>query len=91
MDHLNIRFYKNYKKSTMPDFPVLSMTSLASKYNLTNRETEILQLVLSNENNEQIADKLCISSYTLKKHLQNIYKKFNVSSRWDLLKFCKSN
>ncbi|MEG1585074.1 MAG: LuxR C-terminal-related transcriptional regulator [Anaerovorax sp.] len=34
-----------------------------------------------------MADKLCISSHTLKKHMQNLYRKTGVSSRFQLLKF----
>ena len=37
-------------------------------------------------NNEEILEKLRISRYTLLKHLQNIYRKCGVSSRWDLRK-----
>ena len=37
-------------------------------------------------NNEEILEKLRISRYTLLKHLQNIYRKCGVSSRWDFRK-----
>lgn len=42
------------------------MANLASKYNLTNREVEVLQLIFQDMNNDEIANKLYISGYTLK-------------------------
>lgn len=52
----------------------------------TRREEEILRLVFQDWSNEEILDKLVISRYTLLKHLQNLYRKCGVSSRWDLRK-----
>ncbi|OOM81863.1 HTH-type transcriptional regulator MalT [Clostridium puniceum] len=87
-DHLNLRFYGYYtndsKNSSSPSY---SIANLASQYSLTNREVEILQLIFQDMNNDEIADKLYISGYTLKKHIQNLYRKFNVSTKWNLLKF----
>lgn len=95
-DHLTYRFYQNYIEQNLTcNNSNINKTNtinigckLASKYALTSRETEVLELILNNENNENIADKLCISSFTLKKHLQNIYRKFNVNSRWTLIQKC---
>ncbi|OOM71492.1 helix-turn-helix transcriptional regulator [Clostridium sp. BL-8] len=87
-DHLNLSFYNHYtKNSKNPSSTSYSIAALASKYNLTNRESEILQLIFEDMNNDEIAEKLFISGYTLKKHIQNLYKKFNVSTKWNLLKF----
>lgn len=87
-DHLNLRFYEFYTKDDKNSSSTsYSLTHLASKYNLTNREKEVLQLIFEDMDSDQIADKLFISSYTLKKHLQNLYKKFNVSSKRNLLEF----
>ena len=36
---------------------------------LTKRQTEILSLIAVGASNEEIADKLCISPYTVKTHL----------------------
>lgn len=47
---------------------------------------EILGLVFQDRNNEEILEQLHISKNTLLKHLQNLYRKCGVSSRWDLLK-----
>ena len=48
---------------------------------LTPREKEILIMVASGEANEGIADRLCISPYTVKTHVYNIYNKIAVPNR----------
>ena len=63
-----------------------SLPELVQTYHLTPREGEVLGLIFQDWNNEEILEKLRISRYTLLKHLQNIYRKCGVSSRWDLRK-----
>jgi LuxR family maltose regulon positive regulatory protein len=48
---------------------------------LTDRELEILELLAQRLRNKEIAAKLFISEKTIKKHLNNIYRKLNVTSR----------
>ena len=48
---------------------------------LTNRENEILIMITGGLSNDQIAEKLCISPYTVKTHIHNIFKKIKVPSR----------
>ena len=48
---------------------------------LTNREEQILRLIGEGLTNQEIADDLVISLYTVKRHATNIYNKLNVSSR----------
>ena len=48
---------------------------------LTNREQEILELLGQRMQNKEIGVKLFISPKTVKKHLDNIYGKLNVSNR----------
>jgi len=48
---------------------------------LTQRELEILTMIISGAKNEAIANHLCISAHTVKTHIYNIFKKINVPNR----------
>jgi len=48
---------------------------------LTKRETEMLGLLAKGFRYKEIADKLCISTETVRKHINNIYQKLHVQSR----------
>lgn len=48
---------------------------------LTRRELELLQLLATGLNNQQLADHGEVSLTTIKWHLQNLYAKLDVSSR----------
>ncbi len=52
---------------------------------LTNREQEVLELILSGKSNKAIAELLFISESTVKTHARNIYSKYYVSSRAELI------
>ena len=49
--------------------------------NLTPRELELLGLVDAGLSNQQLADRINVSLTTIKFHLQNLYRKLDVSSR----------
>lgn len=69
--------------------PPIDATTLIS-YGLTNRELEILAAVMQGTSDRDIADRLCISFSTFKKHLYNIYRKLNVNSRIQLYNTVKA-
>lgn len=52
-----------------------------SHYNLTEREKDVLQLLVDGISKKQIADKLFVSFHTIDTHLRNIYAKLQVHSR----------
>jgi len=54
-------------------------TNDSSKYNLTDREIEILTLLSNGSSYKQMASELSISIDTVRKHLQNIYAKLHVN------------
>ena len=50
-------------------------------YHLTEREKEILRLMVESFNYKAIAEKIFISYETVRTHVKNIYKKLHVTSR----------
>jgi len=54
---------------------------ISEKTALTSREIEILTLISTGSTNEEMADKMCISTNTVKTHLYNIFKKISVENR----------
>jgi len=52
-----------------------------SKEKLTSQEQKTLQLILEDKTNKEIASELFISVSTVKTHINNLYKKLNVTSR----------
>ena len=58
-----------------------AMELVKGKYELTNREIEILTEVYNGKTNTQIAEDLFISESTVKAHIYNIFRKMNVKSR----------
>lgn len=53
---------------------------------LSEREMEVLKCVKSRLSNTEISNSLSISTNTVKYHLKNLYSKFDVISRTELLK-----
>ncbi len=84
-DHLNYRFYQHaFTTIHKTNHPEKYQDDLMKDYSLTKRESEIVSLILNGATNQHIADSLTISPHTLKKHIQNIYRKLNVTSKWEL-------
>lgn len=50
-------------------------------YNLSAREIELLELLIQAYTYQQIADKMCISHGTVRKHVENIYDKLHIHSK----------
>lgn len=88
-EHLEVRLAEeknqndNYRKNVS--------YVLKSSYGLTSREIEILRWIFKGKSNGEISDTLGISSYTVKKHISNIYDKLSVSSRSQLVQFILDN
>jgi DNA-binding CsgD family transcriptional regulator len=87
-------------KSNNYQFSLIGLNGEPSYMNLNNqtvfekeaafskREIEILKLISNGNNNNEIADKLCISQLTVKKHRKNILQKANCKNTTQLIKNC---
>lgn len=58
---------------------------VAYQKGLTHREVEILVILAGGAANKKIADKLYISPHTVKTHIYNIFKKLDVSNRFQAI------
>ena len=62
-----------------------------SSYHLTEREREVLNLVVQGQSNQQIAEAMTISIATVKAHISSILSKLQVSSRAEAIAFAIKN
>ena len=72
--HPQVRSHENIKNKMIRDF------------NLTGREYQIIVEICNGDSNKEIGDNLFVSENTIKKHILNIFKKMNVTSRSELMK-----
>jgi len=62
------------------------------KYKLTKREVEIIRLVCDDNHSKDIANKLCLSTFTVQTHRRNIIKKLGLDdSKISLYRFASEN
>jgi len=78
------KFEFKLNKSSHEISPELNKSSLD---NLSNTELNILKLISEGKTNQVIADELFISVNTVKKHISNIFKKLNLTSRTEARKY----
>lgn len=64
---------------------VAERATIEDRYLLTDRELDVLELLVSGASNKAIANELMLSLATVKTHLQHIYHKAGVFSRAELL------
>lgn len=64
---------------------ITDIHSVISTLALTSREKEILYLIIEGLNNQEVGQYLTISVHTVKNHVTNIFKKLNVSDRFQAM------
>jgi DNA-binding CsgD family transcriptional regulator len=65
--------------------------SLKEKYELSDRELEVLELLAKGDSNNVIGERLHISVNTVKSHIKRIYAKLGISSRLQLMNLLSGN
>jgi DNA-binding CsgD family transcriptional regulator len=68
----------------------ISLEEMFERYALSPREHEVARLVLDGHSNQEIGEQLFISLSTVKTHVSNIFQKFGVKNRVELLTFFQS-
>lgn len=81
-------FFSNYSRSM--DITAYRQ-SIKDKYELSDRELEVLELLARGDSNNTIAERLHISVNTVKSHIKRIYKKIEISSRLQLMNLLSGN
>lgn len=61
------------------------MTAFKVKYSLSSREMDVLSLLLDDDSNSEIAEKLFVSENTIRFHVSNILKKTGCKRRNDII------
>ena len=64
----------------------LALAAVAARHGLTLRERQLLEELTRFRNNQEIAEALSVRASTLQKHFQNMFRKFGVTSRWELMR-----
>jgi len=67
-----------------------AMDKFLSKHDISDREREVLLLILKGKTNREIEDELYISLRTVKNHVYNIFQKLGVSTRVKLMTLFKN-
>ncbi|WP_420851002.1 response regulator transcription factor [Polaribacter marinus] len=57
---------------------------------LTKREKEVLKYLSKGEKQKEIAEKLFISTHTLREHWKKIKRKLEVQTTNELIKYCNA-
>ena len=79
--HAYLAAYDNMSQSQQSDI----VRQIKTLDPLTDREQEVLQLILSGKSNREIGRDLFISENTVKTHVRNIFSKYDVVSRAELI------
>jgi DNA-binding CsgD family transcriptional regulator len=61
------------------------LDKIVRKYDFSEREREIMKLIIEGKSNKEIEKQLFISFHTVKNHIYNIFKKSGVKSRSQLI------
>lgn len=81
-DNMALRLHQNLEQQSKKKY---TLSDCIDEYELTNKESIILEGILSGKDGKQLCSELFISQNTLKKHMNNIYKKTGMNSKIQLI------
>lgn len=74
------------EKQTMHDYPNTQMAN-----SLTDRESQVVDLICKGMKNKEIAERLFISETTVRHHLTSVFNKLKITSRLELVVYAFKN
>lgn len=89
--YLSKELFSEYLKPKKDLLPLYDLKNAAVEDVLTNREIEVLKLIVQEYSNNIIAEKLFISTGTVDTHRKNIILKLGVKNTVGLIKYCLRN
>ncbi|MDP3150626.1 MAG: response regulator transcription factor [Ignavibacteria bacterium] len=81
--HLTGSLFSQVVKYAVPDF---KPSLFAKTVNMTNRELQVVELIAEGFTNKEIAQRLNLSTYTVKSHVHNILEKLALHTRVQIAK-----
>lgn len=81
-DNLALRLHQNLEKQSNKKY---SLSQCIDEYGLTHKESVVLEGIILGKDSKQLCSELFISNNTLKKHMNNIYKKAGLNSKLQLI------
>ena len=78
-----------YRKEYLHQFDIAINEAELKKLNLSNREYEVLQLLVKGYSNAEIAENLFLSLSTIKTHVSSLFIKMDVRSRTQAIEKAK--
>ncbi|RJP62128.1 MAG: LuxR family transcriptional regulator [Ignavibacteriales bacterium] len=79
-------YFKEYHTNLKKITPQNIDETIILKNNISEREKEIITLILEGKSNKEIEEKLFLSAHTVKNHIYHIYQKLGINSRYQLIK-----
>lgn len=79
-----IKYLKEFIPEKQQNIKELSR-EFYSKYKITNREQEVIELLIKGCSYKEISEQLVVSLSTVKTHIRNIYKKTDVKNKIELI------
>lgn len=81
------KFFRHIDRKFSSDENLRFLDVALQNHQISNREREIIELILEGKSNKEIEDVLFISYNTVKNHIYNLYQKLGVKSRGQLINF----
>lgn len=84
--YYSVRYYLFIPDEMLAEGPsAVVLPDFVSKYNLTERENEIVELIVKGFSNAEISEELSISLPTVKTHVSNVFQKAGARNRTELM------